>query len=366
MEEFESIEALAQGIKVKLDSSSKKKILALYAFNATGKTRLANALCEIDSDNETESNGVKVLCYNAILGDMFKWDNENYILTFYSNSWIAKLVLEQGLENSIIDNFKNIVNSNIEPSFNFTKGTITFNIASGDDSSETNIKISRGEESMLIWSIFYTILETAIDALNTDEANRTTPMFNDLKYVIIDDPVSSIDDTKIITMAVKLVDSISSSKNSTVKFLITTHHALFYNVLVNSFKRTDKGNFKSYSLFKNNQMLKLSKQDDSPFSYHLSVKELIQNAIQNNSIERYHFNLFRNLLEKTSNFLGYNDWTDCIVRDDKQAFIRLLNLYSHSRLSDLESRELSNQDKTLLQETFNTFIANFRWNSKIL
>ena len=363
MADFNSIEALADEIKTKLDSPTvKKKIVALYAFNSTGKTRLTNILSKADSSSETESDTIKVLYYNAFLEDMFQWNNENYILTFNPNSWIVKLVNEQGLEKDIIDNFNDIISSNIEPSFDFTKGEVTFNIVSGDDSSATNIKISRGEESMLIWSIFHAVLKTAVDALSTDQADRTTPIFNDLKYVIIDDPVSSIDDTKIITMAIKLIETIGSSQNNTVKFFITTHHALFYNVLVNSFKRNSECHFKSYGLSKNNYIFKLSEQGDSPFSYHLSVKEIIQNAIAKDSVEKYHFNLFRNLLEKTSNFLGYNNWTDCIVGDNKQEFIRLLNLYSHSRLSDLESRELSGQDKTVLQETFNTFIANFKWN----
>ena len=363
MADFNSIETLVGAIKSTLDTATtKKKIVVLYAFNAIGKTRLTNMLSEAESTSETEGNTIQVLCYNAFLEDMFNWDNENYILTFDPNSWIVKLVNEQGLEKDITDNFKDIISSNIEPYFDFTKGEVTFNIASGDDNSEANIKISRGEESMLIWSIFYTILETAIDALNTDEADRTTLIFNDLKYIIIDDPVSSIDDTKIITMAIKLIETIKSSQNNTVKYFITTHHALFFNVLVNSLRRNRECNFKSYSLSKNNYEFKLLEQGDAPFSYHLSVKEIIQNAIANDNIEKYHFNLFRNLLEKTSNFLGHNDWTDCISGDNKQEFIRLLNLYSHSRLSDLESRELSSEDKTLLQETFSTFIANFKWN----
>jgi len=354
--EFTSIEVLAQAIKTTLDRpTTKKKIVALYAFNSTGKTRLTNMLSEVESDT------IKVLCYNAFFEDMFKWDNEKYILSFVPSSWIVKLVIEQGLEKDIIDNFKDIMGSNIEPLFDFKAGEVTFNIVSGVDSGVTNIKISRSEESMLIWSIFHTVVKTAIDALSAEQADRTTSIFNDLKYIIVDDPVSSIDDTKIITMATKLIEAIKLYEKNTINFLITTHHALFYNVLVNSFKRSSEANFKSYSLSRGIQAFKLSEQGDAPFSYHLSVKEIIQNAIASDTIEKYHFNLFRNLLEKTSNFLGYSNWSDCILGEKKQEFIRLLNLYSHSKLSDLESRELSNQNKVLLQETFNAFITNFKW-----
>lgn len=55
---------------------------------------------------------------------MFTWDNENYILRFQPDSWIIKLVSEQGLEGAIIENFKDIYYSHhtkIEPSFDFIK-----------------------------------------------------------------------------------------------------------------------------------------------------------------------------------------------------------------------------------------------------
>lgn len=70
------------------------------------------------------SGKIKTLCYNAFLEDMFTWDNENYILKFNPHSWIIKLVIDEGLEADIIDNFKDIINSNnlkLEPSFDFVK-----------------------------------------------------------------------------------------------------------------------------------------------------------------------------------------------------------------------------------------------------
>ena len=111
-----------------------------------------------------------------------------------------------------------------------------------------NIKVSKSEESILIWSIFYSILETAIEALNTEEVeNRITDEFNYLEYIVIDDPVSSIDDSRIIEIAVNLFRIINSSKNKQLNFLITTHHALFYNVLFNSLRRISKSEAKRFS-----------------------------------------------------------------------------------------------------------------------
>lgn len=134
-------------------------------------------------------------------------------------------------------------------------------------------------------------------------------------------------------------------------------------MIVNSFKKADGINFKGFSLSKNGQIFKVETKGDSPFSYHLRVKNIIQKAIDNNVVEKYHFNLFRALLEKTSNFLGYDNWYDCISEENRQAFVNLLNIYSHSRLSEIESRELPEEDKTLFNEAFGNFIANFKWNN---
>jgi len=397
MAEFASIWELATEIKSKLDAqvsqenqssqteNPKKKIVVIYAFNATGKTRISKLLTwqdrsweawetmddmwdSMDDASETMDPPMKTLCYNAYFDDTFKWDNENRILAFDPNSQIMKLVKEQELDNAIIDNFKDIYYSHhtkIEPSFDFIKGEVTFIIASGDESSTSNIKISKGEESMLIWSVFYAVLETAIEALNIDDAtNRSTRVFDSLQYIIIDDPVSSVDDTKIITMAIKLIDAIKNIRKW-YKVFITTHHALFYNVLVNSFgrlKRKGKCEFESYSLSKKNNVYELENRNDSIFSYHLSIKETIQKAIRENSIEKYHFNLFRNLLEKTSNFLWYTDWSECIEEwDDKEELKQRLQVYSHSKLSDEEGTQLANEDKELLRKTFESFIYRFNW-----
>lgn len=69
--------------------------------------------------------------------------------------------------------------------------------------------------------------------LNVAEpADRETDEFNQLEYVFIDDPVSSLDENHLIQLAVNLGQLINSSESS-VKFIVSTHNALFYNVLYN-------------------------------------------------------------------------------------------------------------------------------------
>lgn len=367
MEEFNSLEEVVTNIQNKLNAQTdKKRIIAIYAFNGIGKTRLSNQIGN-ESDNtggEGENEWIKKLSYNAFFEDIFTWDNENCILHCNSNHEIIKLVKDQWLEAKIIDNFRDIMwvsAIKLEPDPNFDEWEVKFKIASGDDASADNIKISRGEESIFVWSVFYTILEEVVSELLTNKSDRSTDKFNDLEYIVIDDPVSSIDDTRIITVALKLIEIIKSNQNNQIKFLITTHHALFFNVIVNSFKNADGINFKWFSLSKNSQIFKLKKQGESPFSYHLRVKDILQKVINDNAVEKYHFNLFRALLEKTANFLGYDNWYDCVSWENGQALVKLLNHHSHNRLSELEWRELPDDNKKLLAEAFESFITNFKW-----
>ncbi len=353
-------------IKIRDDLNSntdKKSIALLYAFNATWKTRLS-----VDFNNLNDDVKMKVLSYNAFLEDLFTWDNEYYFLEFNSH-WVIDFIKEQDLESNIKNIYINVTHSKIEPKFDYENENISFPlVTTWDDwvTNETNIKVSKSEESILIWAIFYSILETAIESLNTEILeDRVTQLFNHLEYIVIDDPVSSIDDSRIIELAVKLFETVLLSKNNQLNFLITTHHALYYNVLFNSFRRISKPEAKKnfYVLSRNNDnTLSLECQkDDTPFAYHILVKDKIIEAIKDNNIEKYHFNLFRSLLEKTANFLGYKDFSDCILWENKEQFSKIINLYSHWKLSELESSVISDQDKALFIETFREFLENFKY-----
>ena len=154
-----TIEYLWTQIRNELNNNTDKKSIALlYAFNGTWKTRLS---VDFNSLNETEENKIKVLSYNAFLEDLFVWDNENYILEFKSH-WVIDFIKKQDLEKSIKNIFTNITNSKIEPKFDYENENVTFSIVSWWDGDMINIKVSKSEESILIWSIFYSILETAI------------------------------------------------------------------------------------------------------------------------------------------------------------------------------------------------------------
>lgn len=76
--------------------------------------------------------------------------------------------------------------------------------------------------------------------------------------------------------------------------------------------------------------------------------------------------LFRNLLEKTASFLGYNNWGDILVADgmsdeDRKAYIRFINLSSHNKISDLEVKDLKPNEKNLLKLLFDNFKREYKW-----
>ena len=348
---YNKIEDVAAKIKLDLITEEEKRLILLYAFSSTGKTRISRLL----SDEENK----KSICFNSFFTDLFNWDNENFVLNIPKDCWIVNFINEQGIENQIKDNFRELVTSKVEPRFELNDGKIMFDIPTGDSDVEKGIKISKGEESLFIWSVFYTILNIVTEELNMDINNRSTEHFNNISYIIIDVPISSIDDSKIITMALQLMDVINNSK-SRLKFFITTHLALFYNVIYSNYRKSR--DFIPMVLNKiDNQFYLINQSKDTPFGYHLTVKQEIENAIKNNDIKKYHFNLFRSLIEKTSNFLGYKEWTKCIIGNQKKEFIKKINLYSHSRLIDLEYKELTEEDKELFKEMFCNFKKEFKW-----
>ncbi|MFK4965031.1 AAA family ATPase [Lactococcus garvieae] len=355
---------------------SNKKVQLIYAFNGTGKTRLSGEFKEliqpkITKDSETRSLARdSILYYNAFTEDLFYWDNdlENDMdrkLIVQPNSFIDWIIFEQGQDQNIISHFQQYTDEKLLPIFNQLEikdkdgevigyqnhiKDITFSFRRGDDSNSELVKISKGQESNFIWCIFYSLLENIINVLNVAE-DRETNEFDDLKYIFIDDPVSSLDENHLIETAVDLGNLVKSSQ-SNIKFIITTHNPLFYNVLHNEMARAKGIKHKEYFLkrFEDTTFELKNQNNDSPFSYHLTLLEELHHAIEVNEISKYHFNFLRNLLEKTSTFLGYTSWGELLPSDSRKAYeSRIINISSHSKYSADEIAEPNDQEKQMLK-----------------
>ena len=368
-----------RGIADQLQASDKKMHL-IYAFNGSGKTRLSREFKELVSPKftaETEANEVeaadpshpKVLYYNAFTEDLFYWDNDLTEdvapkLIIQPNAFTNWALVEQGQDQNVIANFQHYTSDKLTPEFNEDYSEVTFSFERGNKEQESNIKLSKGEESNFIWSVFYTLLDQVVETLNiADVEERDTDQFNHLKYVFIDDPVSSLDENHLIELAVNIASIIKHSE-SELKFIITTHNPLFYNVLHN-----ELGNAKKYLLRKNDDgSHSLEDQNrDSPFAYHLCLKAELESAIQSGQIRKYHYNFLRNLLEKTATFLGYEKWADLLPRgEDGKANpyeSRMINLFSHSKHSAEEVTELEDDDKRVLGYLVGEINKTYRFKS---
>lgn len=379
-----------------------KKVQLIYAFNGTGKTRLSREFKKLIAPKNDESEGDdaadqpeisrnKILYYNAFTEDLFYWDNDleqdaDPKLRIQPNSFTDWVLEDQGQDRNIITNFQRYANEKLTPKFNEeykAKGKddkeiavkafseVTFSLERGDDEQSGNLKISKGEESNFIWSIFYTLIELVVDILNVAEpAERETNAFDQLEYIFIDDPVSSLDENHLIELAVDLSQLIKSN-NSEVKFIITTHNPLFYNVLHNELN-SDDGGYKKKWLDKY-RMARLDdgtfqlvqQSNDSPFSYHLYLKSELEKAIESGQLSKYHFNFLRNILEKTSTFLGYKKWGDLLPKTDDGTTnpyeARIINISSHSKHAGEEVADLTEDDKRVLRYLVNEINTMYRF-----
>ena len=329
-----------------------KKVQLLYAFNGTGKTRLSRAFKELIAPKaegeEAQASALadkKVLYYSAFTEDLFYWQNDleqdvEPKLIIQPNAFTRWVLEEQGQDQSITATFQGYTSDKLTPHFSNDFSSVSFSFERGNEQPEPHIKISKGEESNFIWSVFNALLEQLISELNIAEAeNRSTDVFNKLEYVFIDDPVSSLDENHLIELAVNLAGLIKSSQSTDLKFIITTHSPLFYNVLHNELDLSKKGKNEGCYLLKRHEDGSFDltvKHGDSnkSFSYHLHLLQTIEQAIAGNRVERFHFTLLRNLYEKTASFLGYLKWSD-LLPDDKQLYYsRIINFTSHSTLSN--------------------------------
>ncbi len=350
-------------------NASDKKVQLIYAFNGTGKTRLSvefkNLISPQNADDSGEENDKpKFLYYNAFTEDLFYWDNdlENDIdikLKIHPNSFTYWLLHDEGKDNYVKDKFAHYANAKITPYFSPDFSEVKFSTKDEKGNEVENIKISKGEESCFVWSIFYSMLDLVIDELNSKKEDRSTDKYDDLAYIFIDDPVTSLDENHLIKLAVDLATRIKES-DSDLKFIVTTHNPLFYNVMCNELSNAKRYRLEKYE--DGTYDVKLQK-NDSPFSYHLFLLSKLKDAINSNDLQKYHFNMLRNILEKTSTFLGFSQWGDLFQGTNKEKYItRLINISSHSKVSHMEVSTITDEDKDMLKSIMEEITKRYHFN----
>ena len=379
---FNDLNALAAHLRQELEN---KKFILLYAYNGTGKTRLSTAFKDlgkvVNTDDETEQRDT--LYFNAFTEDLFSWDND------LENDSERKLMLNMdssffaGLESMEMDNrIRTLLDRYAD--FEFRIDTTTWEVVfsrefrvkkdgtandevdsadagqgEGEHEYETRrreaIKVSRGEENIFIWCFFLAIVELALD-------DDGTGPYDWVKYIYIDDPISSLDEHNAIAVANHLA-KLLKRPGSRLKTVISTHHTLFFNVLCNELNKANK-----YFLSRDGspEGLLLSKTGDTPFFYHVAALTELYEVERDGRLKTHHFNMLRAILEKTASFHGYQSFSECIKRDadDEDGILhtRLINILSHGNYSLFEPQEMLEENKRYFRKILREFINRYPFN----
>ncbi|EIJ41079.1 hypothetical protein BegalDRAFT_0156 [Beggiatoa alba B18LD] len=340
---YTSMRRLSQRLRDDLEGG-KQKFILLYAYNRTGKTRLS-----MDFKNTFQQ--ADTLYFNAFTEDLFYWDNDIENNTEPKLKMNSESKFISGLEGLSLDGRINHYlerYTNFDFKIDYTQWQITFHTKEG----QQNIKISRGEENIFILCLFMVICDMVIDG---DDAYQW------VKYIYIDDPISSLDDNNVIAVASDLAKILrKGAEKERVNAVISSHHTLFFNIICNELK---KNRHKKYFLqYSNNQYL-LQDTAETPFLYHISILNEIKEAVASGKLYTYHFNMLRSILEKTAIFFGYNDFSSCIDGLDESLHARALNLLSHGKYSIYEPKEMVEDNKKLFRQILERFEERYKFNT---
>lgn len=356
---FQTLEEVALDFRKDLtgDHRPMKDLILFFAHNRTGKTRLSMEFKQagktFDADENVKSRDT--LYFNAFTEDLFSWNNDldndtHRTLNLNADSTFFNGLHELNLNVKIASFFNNYVDLDFD--IDYGKSTVTFSrsiIVDGNEQTIDNIKISRGEETLFIWCFFLAICQLAIDK---------DPAYSWVKYIYIDDPISSLDENNAIAVACDLCNLLTTEGNE-IKTVISTHHSLFFNVLYNEFGRKVKN--KRYFLHnKGADGYILQHTNDTPFFHHIATLSELKKAVESNIIYTYHFNSLRSILEKTATFFGYDKIDKCIDGlEDEVLFERALQLFSHGKYSIFDPVEMGDDNKKLFKRILNGFLEKY-------
>lgn len=340
--------------------SLKENIVLVYAFNATGKTRLSVAYKdETKRLNEENHSGVY---YNAFSEDLFIWNNdedhhgENISLTIQPsnlNKYHSAL--------SEVDIFKKLEPYN--PKFDFRFETyenpedgikeISFFIK---DNEDTNIKISRGEERIFVWCFFLALFE--VEGWADIQS----------KHFFIDDPVSSLDDHNIFVTAVTLLELIEKY-SETRKIVLTTHHIGLFSILADWITKGEKSDkfkkmTKLYILNRKDDTLLLENPNNNVFLYHLRILQVLDKASREDTLFTYHFALLRQILENIASFLGVGQFGYVLQQigiEDKDKIAGIVNTLSHQKIYYHQTDTMVDDNKKVFRDILDRLKEKYKF-----
>lgn len=341
------IESLREGFE--LDKNDRYSNCALvFAYNGTGKTRLSYDFAHYGREDNAPQH---TLYYNAYTEDLFTWDND------LENNTDHHLMINQG--SSLIQglagyNFTESLRkylgvfTDIDFDFHYSEDNpdlpdyVVFNKTVGDDTFES-IKVSRGEERLFVWCFFRCILDQVIGGNDA---------YKGIEYIYIDDPMSSLDDNNVIAFASQLYKVIRDSRKQEdnakragkedfrrIKFVVSSHHSLFFHVMLHGL--SDDAKLGRYYLHRDkdsDELVLKSMSDKAPFYYNVAMMCEIQDAIRDDKLYTYHFNIMRSIMEKIREFFGHQDLSIILDGITYKGNLFTETAFSKGDLIDLYSR----------------------------
>lgn len=366
MKKCNNLDEFAGIIKNKLNlkwQRINKSIFVLFAYNSTGKTQVSSKF-----------NAEKCLCYNSFFEDLLTWNNKNELVFNFNefNQNIITFMNDQGLDLQINDAFHEFISNKIDVDINFQSGVIFFYHTYSTDKLEVEIKkikISRSEETLFKFSIFYVLLKSILSDI---EENNKDSFFKNYEYVVIDDPISNLDDGNIIKIANRIIELYDNYKNKhKVRFLIETHNTLFLDVLKNNLTKkrtgTEKKHINIYMLNISNNVYVYANIISTQVAYHINMKIKLDKLVHDEFISKSAYNTFRIILEKHAAYMGLSSFSKCLRLnndEDKEDLIRSLNHYSHGNMTEIEMSYMDNDAANIFKEAYYNFLCDYGWETK--
>lgn len=338
---------------------AKEQIVLIYAFNATGKTRLSVAYKNATKVENGTHTGVY---YNAYSEDLFVWDNDlengevDVRLDIQKSSLnrFHSSLSEDDIRDKLVRfrpdyRFEFIPHDNPEDGI---RSVLFFDEVADpedpNDISKVPRKISRGEERIFVWCFFLALFEVE------GWADKQSSHF------FIDDPVSSLDDHNIFITASTLFDLIEEHYEKR-KFVITTHHIGFFSILADWLAKGEKaskfkGKVRVCTLSLKNGDISLENCRKDVFLYHLRLLQVLEQAHAAGEVKAYHFALLRQVLENIASFLGVGQFSYVLEQigvNDVEEVAGIVNTLSHKKVYYFESDDVVPDNLEMFEKVFN-------------
>lgn len=357
---FPDLPPLATHLRSELES---KKAILLYAYNGTGKTRLSMAFKDMGKQGVARDT----LYFNAFTEDLFHWNNDlagdvDRRLLLNRDSRFFQGLFDLEMDNRIRPLLRRYADFDFRIDTQEPEWAVRFSRLV-DGQTIDNIKVSRGEENIFIWCFFLAVVELAMDP--------EIEAYQWVKYLYIDDPISSLDEHNAITVGNHLAQVLGKADNL-LKVVISSHHPLFFNVMHNELdaRKSRKVSAHFLSRSKADGSYTLTYTGATPFFHHVAVLTELYKAEQSGELYTYHFNMLRSVLEKSASFHGFSNFSACIPTDDADdpegvLHARLINILSHGNYSLFEPQPMLEENKAYFKTILDGFLKRYPFNPSL-